>query len=615
MDRDLFVANGHVIERIAEVDSNQTYLQNNQLLRNDGGRRYADISAAMGPAFATANAGRATAVADYDDDGDLDLALIGEVLEDSLCVRSARIFRNDSGLLVEDVGQAERLSGVYYGDVGWADYDSDGDLDLGIVGWDSDNVESLALYRNEPGDTPGELLLTFDITQTDDDGVSVFNGVRYATMSWVDYDNDGDLDLVVSGMESNGISLTRVYSNEDGDFQADELNSEALVNVHNGDLAWADYDSDGDVDLALSGETVFAEGEIQRVTEFYANDPVGSLNLDESVRVGSQVKGGALAWADYDTDGNPDLAVSGRDAFWISVLQLYKNRPAGVLSLDSNFNLNVFSTVDGALDWIDYDNDGFLELAVSGRTILSDHVASVFANSEGTVTSASLEQNLEGLAGGLNLWGDYDGDGRADLLLSGVDVSGERRTILYGNLGTAEANRTPDPPEELQPVEVTSSRARFSWSPGGDIESTALSYEIRVGTEPGLGDIVSSASALGPGRAGSKTSFILHRFLPPDTYYWNIRSVDAALATSSFSQEGEFVVGRFVSSDQVLRSMDQSAMSWGDIDNDGDADLAIMGKNRSGEAQTLVYLNRDGVLTQDLDANLQPLRNLSLIHI
>ena len=147
---------------------------------------------------------------DYDDDGDLDLALIGEVLEDSLCVRSARIFRNDSGLLVEDVGQAERLSGVYYGDVGWADYDSDGDLDLGIVGWDSDNVESLALYRNEPGGTPGELLLTFDIAQTDDDGVSEFSGVRYAAMSWVDHDNDGDLDLVVSGMESNGISLTRV---------------------------------------------------------------------------------------------------------------------------------------------------------------------------------------------------------------------------------------------------------------------------------------------------------------------------------------------------------------------------------------------------------------------
>ena len=91
----------------------------------------------------------------------------------------------------------------------------------------------------------------------------------------------------------------------------------------------------------------------------------------------SAVKGGSLAWADYDTDGNPDLAVSGRDISWISVLQLYKNRPAGVLSLDGNFNLNVISTLDGALDWIDYDNDGFIdreEWAGSDAVFYSDSI-------------------------------------------------------------------------------------------------------------------------------------------------------------------------------------------------------------------------------------------------
>ena len=539
---------------------------------------------------------------DYDDDGDPDLALIGETLEDGVCARISQIFRNDGGLLVEDVGQTQRLLGVYYGDVGWADYDSDGDLDLAVAGWDTANVESVALYRNEPGGTPGEILLTFDIEQTE------FTGVRYATLSWVDYDNDGDLDLVVSGMEPNGTSLTSAYRNEEGRFQFDELNSEALLNVHNGDLAWADYDSDGDLDLALSGENVIPDGETPRVTEFYVNEPVGSLNLDAGIQVDTRVKGGSLAWADYDTDGNPDLAVSGRDALWISTLQLYRNRPAGVLGLDANFTLNVFSTLDGALDWIDYDNDGFLELAVSGRTILSEHVAHVFGNDQGTVTSVSVEQNLEGLAGGLTVWGDYDGDGRADLLLGGVDGTGQRRTILYGNLGTPEANRLPDPPQSLQRVEVSSTRVRFSWTPGEDVESTALSYALRVGSEPGAGDIVSAASPLEPGRAGAKTSFVLQRFLQPDTYYWSVQSVDGSLARSEFSQEGEFVVGRFVSSDQLVRSLDESAMSWGDFDDDGDDDLAIMGKNRSGEAQTLIYVNRAGTLTLDVDADLAPLR-------
>ena len=72
-DFDLFAANGHVIDRIAEVDSSQTYQQPNQIFRNDSGRRFADVSATLGPDFQRANAGRATAVADYDDDGDLDL--------------------------------------------------------------------------------------------------------------------------------------------------------------------------------------------------------------------------------------------------------------------------------------------------------------------------------------------------------------------------------------------------------------------------------------------------------------------------------------------------------------------------------------------------------------
>ena len=89
-DLDLFAANGHVIDRIAEVDSSQTYRQPNQMFRNDAGRRFADISATMGPDFQRANAGRATAVADYDDDGDLDLLV-------TTVAARPRLLRNDGG--------------------------------------------------------------------------------------------------------------------------------------------------------------------------------------------------------------------------------------------------------------------------------------------------------------------------------------------------------------------------------------------------------------------------------------------------------------------------------------------------------------------------------------
>jgi len=89
-DLDLFAANGHVINRIAEVDSTQTYLQRNQIFRNDEGLRFADISTQLGPEFQKANAGRATAVADYDDDGDLDLLV-------TTVAARPRLLRNDGG--------------------------------------------------------------------------------------------------------------------------------------------------------------------------------------------------------------------------------------------------------------------------------------------------------------------------------------------------------------------------------------------------------------------------------------------------------------------------------------------------------------------------------------
>jgi len=555
---------------------------------------------------------------DYDDDGDLDLALIGETLEDGACERIAQVFRNDDDLLVEDTAQTDRLRGTYFGDVAWADYDDDGDLDLGIVGWDSGGTESLRLYLNEPGTEAPDRSLNLDLSQVDEFGTSNFRGVRYASLAWADYDNDGDVDLIVSGMVDNGTSLTQVYRNTDGVLQMDAVNSEAVINVHHGDLAWADYDNDGDLDLALSGENVTFEGGIYgAVTEFYRNDPVGSLGLDSGLDLGidpdtglpSRVKGGSLAWADYDQDGNLDLAVSGRDEGFNAVLNLFRNRPAGNLSPDPNFPLSrsLPLRVDGELDWTDYDNDGDLDLAVAGRTILSAYRALVLENRDGAVTGVSVETNVRGLAGGAAAWADYNGDGRVDLLLSGVDESGERQTVLYDNLGTPVANRPPDPPATLNPVKVSSSRVVFSWPPGQDVESPSLSYNLRIGSEPGGGDILSARTPVGPGNVGLRTDFVLQRSLPPDQYYWSVQSVDGAFARSEFSSEGIFVVVQFVSSDQRLRSLSESSMSWGDVDDDGDPDLAIMGTNRSGEPQSLLYVNRAGTLTLDIEADLPQL--------
>ena len=547
---------------------------------------------------------------DYDNDGDLDLALMGEVFEGGQAQRVVRLFGNEEALLFEDVGTSQQLVGVYHGALAWGDYDGDGDLDLAVAGWDVSDSESLNLYKNDLVSRT----LQQDRLQIDASGESSLEGVRYAALAWGDADNDGDIDLVVSGMDGNGLSQTVFYRNAEGVLLRDETNSETLVNLHNGALAWGDYDGDGDLDLAVSGENVTSSGGLNAVSEFYKNDPPGTLELDGTMDA-VNVKGGSLAWGDYDGDGNLDLAASGRPfglfdgTDWVANITLYRNRPAGLLSVDNTFSLGATFRVAGDLSWVDYDNDGDSDLAAVGRSILSDYQAFVFANQSGRLSGVSAESNLVGLAGGSVDWVDYDGDGRADLLMTGSDDVGQRRTVLYNNQGPVAPNASPTPPQVLNAPTVTSSRVLFSWSAGSDTEGDQITYNLRVGTQSGTGDVFSGTLSNGPGNAGFKTSKTLLRGLAPDTYYWSVQSVDAAFAQSAWSQEQILNVGQFVSSDQSIRALQQSSMAWGDVDDDGDLDLAISGQNRSGDAQTLYYMNNRGALELDTEASLPAIRS------
>ena len=107
---DMFAANGHVIDEIAQYNIRLAYRQRPHLLRNLGQKRFVEAITPVGPDLARAVVGRGAAYADIDNDGDLDLLVVENGGQ-------ARLYRNDGGnanhaLRVKLVGTRSNRDGI-----------------------------------------------------------------------------------------------------------------------------------------------------------------------------------------------------------------------------------------------------------------------------------------------------------------------------------------------------------------------------------------------------------------------------------------------------------------------------------------------------------------------
>jgi len=471
---------------------------------------------------------------DYDGDGDLDILIAGNTDTGSI----TEIYKNEgSNYTSLNAG----LIGLENPSASWCDFDNDNDLDFLLIGTllanDLDLPEAI-LYENMGND---------EFEQVNTDLLGVFSGETV----WGDLDNDGDQDLLMIG-DKGGEGVTRIYRNDGlSEFTLIDQN---LSDVYSGDIDIGDFDNDMDLDILLIGLT----SNSSKVLNLYRND--GEFNFSGVFSEFIGMSESCLEWADYDFDGDLDILANGSTEAPTHLVYIYQNQG------DENFmniGIEIFGTVNGSVNWGDYNNDGDFDFLLTGMpSYTTDPLTEIYRNININLFNMDDSVDLIGVYNSSSKWGDYDNDGDLDILLSGSKSETSNFTGVYTNKNVI-VNTPPSTPEDLQSV-ITNNSVQLSWMASFDNEtpSAGLTYNIRVGTTQGGADIVSSLA--GPsgnlfvptqGNVGPNLSWIING-LASGTYYWSVHAIDNNFAGSEFAEEVSFEILTTDISDQELQGLE-----------------------------------------------------------
>jgi hypothetical protein len=452
---------------------------------------------------------------DTDGDGDLDVIFTGQ---NSSGISKSNIYLNNSSGLFTLDPNSTTIAGAHFGEHAVGDIDSDGDDDLIITGLSSVLSTSLTqVYRNNGG------VFTLDVNQS-------ISPVYYSSIEMFDVDGDAALDFVICGQISNNNVGTELYYN-DGNGSFNRVSGTPIPEVQFGATAISDVDSDGDLDIFISGESDFGF-----ISQLFLNQG-NNVYTTNQIAPFIKVKNSSAEFFDGDGDGDQDLIVIGTNSSLIATSTIYLNDGNG------NFTVDMANTIEplinGDIAIGDLNSDGFLDIIAAGSNGTLRVTKMYMNNGAGIFTLVSPDPFTGISSGDLSL-ADVDNDSDLDLFTTGYQQAGINNTAkLYLNDGTGIFSLNTG--SIFYPVDASSNDF-------GDIDDD--------------GDL----DLIVTGRASGN--------LPTTTIYIND-------GTGTFSLD---LIN-------AIENVNFGSVKFADFDNDGDQDIVICGRKEDLSYTTLLYSN------------------------
>ncbi|WP_263408879.1 penicillin acylase family protein [Terriglobus tenax] len=323
-----------------------------------------------------------------------------------------RLYHNDHGKFVDVTLSSGIIDTNEVRSAAWGDYNGDGLLDL-YVGFGMNSTVPNRLYRNDGNGHFTEVALESGLYDTGES----------RQVSFVDYDNDGLVDLAVAFREK----ANKVYHNDgNGHFR------DATENTGLGDPrktiagVWFDYNQSGFLSLFEANQNGDANG-------FYVNDGKGHFaDKAKELGVAAENRGSnfgsvGLGVIDVNNDGKLDVFAANYGPAWLLMndgTKFHDVAPSVGLGISAHLV---------ATGWGDYDNDGKPDLYADGYLSGHENIRDyLWHNDGGIFTDVTPGYMLKHDADHAVVWVDFDNDGALDLALA--DHEREGGVNLYRNL-------------------------------------------------------------------------------------------------------------------------------------------------------------------------------------